>query len=138
MVPLADRRQVDAVALDRRALARCLEAAGSPEMPVYVFTIDRTASPSSGMSTYSRMLAPGFGITEDPATGSACGPLGSYLVHHRAIAEEHAGRIVNRQGVMMGRPSVIHIAIEGRPDGITRVRVGGEAVLVGQGQISEF
>ncbi len=87
-----------------------------------------------GLRTYSRMFAPGLGVVEDPATGSAAGPLGCYLVQHGRVSGDEARRIVNAQGVKMGRASRIHIAITGEPDSIVDVRVGGEAVLVARGQ----
>jgi trans-2,3-dihydro-3-hydroxyanthranilate isomerase len=84
---------------------------------------------------YSRMFAPGHGVAEDPATGSASGPLGCYLVEHGLVRQEVQRRITSRQGVAMGRASRIHIAIEGTPGAITDVKVGGQAVLVGDGRI---
>jgi trans-2,3-dihydro-3-hydroxyanthranilate isomerase len=132
LVPLITREAVDAVSLDRRALVACYEAAGMEEVPVYVFT---TAG-GVNETAYSRMLAPGFGIAEDPATGSAAGPLGSYLVQHRVVGPEASQSMVSLQGVAMGRPSRIHIAIDGTADAITRVRVGGQAVLVGRGEMA--
>ena len=130
-VPLATRRAVDEVAIDRKALVRCSERAGLPELAVFVFTPE-----TAGEETvYSRMLAPGFGIAEDPATGGASGPLGSYLLHHRVVAAEHAQHMVSLQGVAMRRPSRIHIAIDSQDGAITQVRVGGQAVIVGEGTI---
>ncbi len=133
LIPLKSREAVDAVSLDRRSLVRCYEAADLDEAPVYVFTTDGS---SKEETAYSRMLAPGFGIAEDPATGSAAGPLGSYLVQHGVISGAEAGTMVSLQGVAMGRASRIHIAIEGTPDAISRVRVGGQAVLVGRGELA--
>ena len=128
---LASRRAVDAVSIDRRALAdRCADA-GLQELPVYLFTTEADAA----NTVYSRMLAPGFGITEDPATGSACGPLGSYLLHHDIVDADRARAMVSLQGVAMRRPSRIHISIDSSGDTITKVRVGGQAVLVGKGQL---
>src|SRR4249920_2158000 len=69
------------------------------------------AAGSDGATVYSRMFAPGLGVNEDPATGSASGPLGCYLVRHKIVPPARAGAIVNRQGVKMGRPSLIHVAI---------------------------
>jgi trans-2,3-dihydro-3-hydroxyanthranilate isomerase len=132
LVPLTTREAVDAVSLDRRALVACYGAVGMEEVPVYAFTTAGGATETA----YSRMLAPGFGIAEDPATGSAAGPLGSYLVQHRVVGPGGAQTMVSLQGVAMGRPSRIHIAIDGSPDAITRVRVGGQAVLVGRGEIA--
>jgi trans-2,3-dihydro-3-hydroxyanthranilate isomerase len=56
-------------------------------------------------------------------------------VQHGLVSGQAAKEIVSHQGVAMGRPSRIHIAIGGRPDAITDVKVGGEAVLVGRGEI---
>jgi trans-2,3-dihydro-3-hydroxyanthranilate isomerase len=82
------------------------------------------------------MFASGLGIAEDPATGSACGPLGCYLVQHGLVARERAGQIVSWQGVAMGRPSRIHVAIAQDDAGaVSRVQVGGEAVVVAQGTL---
>ena len=133
-VPIANRAAVDAVAIDRRALAACCAVAEIDELPVFLFTAER--SPGDDATVYSRMLAPGFGIPEDPATGGASGPLGSYLLHHHVVPVEVAGAILSLQGVAMGRPSRIHIAIDGEPDRITRVRVGGQSVLVGRGELT--
>ena len=93
-------------------------------------------SPQGSADTvHSRMFAPGFGIIEDPATGSAAGPLGCYLVKHGLVPAERAGSIVSAQGVKMGRPSRIHIRIDLTGSEITRVRVGGTSVLVGEGRL---
>jgi trans-2,3-dihydro-3-hydroxyanthranilate isomerase len=86
-------------------------------------------------TVYSRNFAPGVGIVEDPATGIASGPLGCYLVRHRVVAPEQAGMMLSLQGVKMGRPSHIHIAIGLEKGEISSVRVGGEAVLAGEGTL---
>ena len=85
-------------------------------------------------TTYSRMFAPGLGVLEDPATGSAAGPLGCYLLQHGLVTPDEARQLTNAQGVKMGRASRIHMAITGAPGSITDVRVGGEAVLVARGE----
>jgi trans-2,3-dihydro-3-hydroxyanthranilate isomerase len=78
------------------------------------------------------MFAPGLGITEDPATGAASGPLGCYLVTRGLFP---AGDIVSEQGIEMGRPSFIHIRIEREGERITAVRVGGRCHFAGEGFI---
>ena len=85
-------------------------------------------------TVYSRMLG---ADREDPATGSASGPLGCYLVRHGLVPPGRAGQIVSRQGVKMGRPSRVHIRIAGTPENITDVKVGGGSVLVGDGRITK-
>jgi trans-2,3-dihydro-3-hydroxyanthranilate isomerase len=129
IVPLGSRRAVDAVQVDRRALVRCLSPVGLDEHPVFVFTTE------GDETTYSRMLAPGLGVGEDPATGSAAGPLGCYLVQHRVVPADAARAMLNLQGVAMRRPSRIHISIDTEGDRVTRVRVGGQSVLVGRGSL---
>ena len=135
-VPLASRDAVDRASIDARSLARCFQNAGVEQLPVFFFTTDPgTASSGSAETVYSRMLAPGFGIPEDPATGGASGPLGCYLVHHEIVRSESAHRMLSLQGVAMGRPSRIHISIDAKDGGISRVRIGGRSVLVGHGEL---
>jgi len=129
-VPLRDRTAVDRAAGDLAAFKR-LPTAG---VPIFLFAVDSDV-PDTQPTVYSRMFAPDFGIIEDPATGGASGPLGCYLVRYGLVSGQGAQNIVSNQGVAMGRPSRIHIAIDGVQDVITSVRVGGEAVLVGRGEI---
>jgi trans-2,3-dihydro-3-hydroxyanthranilate isomerase len=131
-VPLRTRAAVDAVSIDRRALASACAAAGIDELGLFVFTMEKGAGDET---VYSRMLAPGFGITEDPATGSASGPLGCYLLQHGMVSAKEARQMISLQGVAMKRPSRIHISIDSDDRRITRVRVGGQSVLVGRGEI---
>ena len=132
-LPLRTRRAVDAVEIDPRALSRAFAASGVDELPIFVFT----AEGGDGDETvYSRMLAPSFGIAEDPATGGASGPLGCYLLQHGMVTAAQARQMISLQGVAMGRPSRIHISIDSDAGRITRVRVGGQAVLVGRGELT--
>jgi trans-2,3-dihydro-3-hydroxyanthranilate isomerase len=131
---LTSRKAVDAASMDRNAFAACCAAAGFRELPFFFFTIDRDGS-NGDEAVYSRMLAPGFGITEDPATGAASGPLGCYLFKYRLVPRERLGHVVSLQGAKMLRPSRIHISIEAAAEDITRVRVGGRSVAVGDGTL---
>ena len=133
-VPLKSRAAVDRVSIDRRALARAYEQEKCTDLAVFLFTTDRTGA-EGGETVYSRMLAPQFGVGEDPATGGASGPLGSYLLYHGIVSAEQARSMVSLQGVAMKRPSRVHISIESDDDTITRVRVGGKSVLVAEGTL---
>ncbi len=135
-VPLTSREAVDRVSIERRALSRCYKDAGIEEQPIFFFTTAPGPDAGSVETVYSRMLAPSFGIFEDPATGSASGPLGCYLVHHEIVSSEAARNMLSLQGVAMGRPSRIYISIDAQDGGISRVRVGGQAVLVGKGELN--
>lgn len=86
---------------------------------------------------HCRMFAPGFGIPEDPATGSAAGALGSYLVWHGAVRPHNGtARITVEQGKEIGRPSRINVELAvGNGGEITEVRVGGQAVTVVSGEL---
>ena len=130
-VPLRDRETVDRAISDLAAFRR-LMAELNENVPIFLFA---SLPPGSEATTYSRMFAPAFGIIEDPATGSASGPLGCYLVQHGVVAPGAATSMLNLQGVAMGRRSRLHISIDGGPSAITGVRVGGEAVLVGRGEL---
>lgn len=132
-VPLVSRDAVDRAQPERAALASFCAAAGLPELPVFVFTLERG---DDDATVYCRMFAPAFGVAEDPATGGASGPLGCYLVHHRAVTPAPVATMVSLQGVRMGRPSRIHIKVESANGRITSVKVGGSAVLVAQGTLT--
>jgi len=133
-VQLKSRAAVDAVAIERRALARVYDQEKCADLAVFLFTTDRTGA-DGDETVYSRMLAPQFGVGEDPATGGASGPLGSYLLYHGIVSPEQARSMVSLQGVAMRRPSRVHISIESDDDTITRVRVGGKSVLVAEGTL---
>lgn len=131
MVPLRSREAVDLALSDASAFRR-LTASTGIDLPIFFFAISPPGSPET---VYSRMFAPEFGIVEDPATGSASGPLGCYLVRHRLVPAGAALDMVSLQGVVMGRPSRIHISIVQRAGEIEQVKVGGQAVLVGRGEL---
>jgi trans-2,3-dihydro-3-hydroxyanthranilate isomerase len=139
-VALASRAAVDEVTIDRKQLTHCYRNAALGELPVFFFTTDQPpvssgTGPGQRETVYSRMLAPGFGISEDAATGGASGPLGCYLLHHGVVSPEQARSMVSLQGVAMGRPSRVFISIDSRDGLVTRVRVGGKSVLVGRGEL---
>jgi len=80
----------------------------------------------------TRMFAPNHGVVEDPATGSAAGPLAIHLARHGRIP--FGEEIQISQGAEINRPSTIYATVEGEGDRIDRVEVGGSAVLVARGE----
>jgi trans-2,3-dihydro-3-hydroxyanthranilate isomerase len=131
LVPVRTRAAIDRSAIDARAWAGALQEQHVPVHPVYIFSLEAA---DDDAQVYTRMFAPMLTILEDPATGSASGPLGAYLARYRGLRSPPP--LINLQGVRMKRPSRIHISpiVDGSGD-TTAVRVGGTAVLVGTGTV---
>jgi trans-2,3-dihydro-3-hydroxyanthranilate isomerase len=91
-------------------------------------------SAGSGTRWKTRMSAPSGGVAEDPATGSAAGPLAVHLARHGAI--EFGQEIEISQGAEIGRPSTLYARVDGSADQLERVEVGGSAVVVARGEFS--
>ena len=109
-VPLRSRAAVDAVSIERGRLCALLRSVKLEELPVFVFS----CQPADDDATvYSRMFVPCIGIPEDLATGAASGPLGAYRLQHNAVSADNASRLVNLQGVRVGRLGpYLHFALE--------------------------
>jgi trans-2,3-dihydro-3-hydroxyanthranilate isomerase len=86
----------------------------------------------SGTHGKTRMFAPASGVAEDPATGSACGPLGIHLARHGRIP--FGEEVEVSQGAEVGRPSKLYVRVDGSPEQIERVEVSGSAVIVARGE----
>jgi trans-2,3-dihydro-3-hydroxyanthranilate isomerase len=86
----------------------------------------------SGLRWKTRMFAPGDGVPEDPATGSAAGPLALHLARHGRIA--FGDEIEITQGVEIGRPSTLFARAEGSAGAVEAIEVGGSAVIVARGE----
>jgi trans-2,3-dihydro-3-hydroxyanthranilate isomerase len=87
---------------------------------------------------HARFFAPADNIPEDPATGSACGALGAYLVYHGGLSlEPHDGRFkfVIEQGDFIHRPSRITLDVQGSEGEVKEVKVGGPSVVVAKGEV---
>ncbi|HEX9415529.1 MAG TPA: PhzF family phenazine biosynthesis protein [Gaiellaceae bacterium] len=86
----------------------------------------------SGSKWKTRMFAPAGGVPEDPATGSAAGPLALHLARHGWV--EFGTEVEISQGAEVGRPSTLYARVEGSPEQVERVEVGGSAVVVARGK----
>jgi len=117
-VELATREAVAGLEPDLGALG------GLGEIGVSCFAGD-------GASFKSRMFAPGLGVAEDPATGSAAGPLAVHLARHGRIA--WGQEIEIEQGAELRRPSLLRARAFGSGAQLERVEVGGSAVIVAAG-----
>jgi len=132
LVPITTRAAVDSAILNATAYDHLMRALPVPASGVFFFSPERG---NDKATAYSRMFAPPVGVLEDPATGVASGPLGCYLVRHNMVTAAAARSILSLQGVKMGRPSQVHISIAVEGGDIRSVRVGGEAVLAGEGTL---
>jgi trans-2,3-dihydro-3-hydroxyanthranilate isomerase len=73
---------------------------------------------------YSRMFAPELGVVEDPATGSAAGPLAAFMMDHGLRAGRSGERFTIEQGTKMGRRSILHVFVHGE-NGSEGIEIGG-------------
>lgn len=115
-IALSSRDAVDRAWLDSNGVSM-MKGADADPIGIFVFT------PTSA-GAYSRMFAPEFGVVEDPATGSATGPLAAYMMKHKLIAGTHGTRFISEQGVKMGRRSILYVEIHGE-NGSEGIDVGG-------------
>ena len=123
-------RSLDAARRIRFRLDKWADAlAGTNAENVFVLTTE-TLYP--GASVHSRMFAPALGIAEDPATGSASGPLGAYLLRYGLVQTED---LVSEQGVEIGRTSFIRIKVRRIGTAISAVSVGGRCAYMGYGTL---
>jgi trans-2,3-dihydro-3-hydroxyanthranilate isomerase len=131
IVPLATRKAVDSAVLDRAKVDAVFSAAGIQRRGLYIFSTERGTDDATA---YSRLL--GTGGIEDPATGSAAGPAGSFVAKYGLAQPGADGSIVFLQGVLVRRPSRIHVRIGASGGEITSVKVGGTSVVVGEGTMT--
>lgn len=119
-VPLRSQALVDRAWLSPDGM-RLLRGDESEPFCVFAFSPSPTGA-------YSRMFAPEYGIPEDPATGSATGPLAAFMMRHRMVSST---RFVSEQGTKMGRRSLLHVQIHDSG----AIDVGGHVTPVGAGTI---
>ena len=128
IVPLPTRKAVDLAVMDRVKVDAVFAAAGIQRRGMYIFSTERGQDDATA---YSRLL--GTGGIEDPATGSAAGPAGAFMAKYGFVPPERAGAIVFLQGVQVRRPSRLHVRVGMTGAEVTSIKVGGAAVVVGEG-----
>jgi PhzF family phenazine biosynthesis protein len=124
LVPVRDRPAVDRAAPDAQRLAAVLRDVSGEGCYVY----SRDPVDRAGAVAYARFFNPTMGIPEDPATGTAAGPLVARLVAEGQAAEGESAIV--EQGHALGRPSRIQVTVSGQ-----RVRVGGTGLVVAEGTL---
>jgi trans-2,3-dihydro-3-hydroxyanthranilate isomerase len=132
LVPIRDLESIRRLAPRTSIWLERLQHSGATN--AMTFTLQTTRK---GLTAHCRMFAPALGVVEDPATGSAAGPLGCYFVQHGLSATPAAPRheFTFEQGQELGRPSLLRATIDREGDRITQVRVSGTCVPIGAGQL---
>ncbi len=126
-IALKNKEAVDRAWLDAGG-ARKLKRNPSDSIFVFVFTPTREGA-------YSRMFAPDHGVAEDPATGSATGPLAAFMMRHGLAPGADGTHLISEQGAKMGRRSLLHILIRGE-HGAQGIEVGGYVTPVIEGVLT--
>ena len=116
IVAVRDKDKVDKAEFDSGGVA-LLKTNEEPPLLVMVFTSTREGA-------YSRVFAPEYGVREDPATGSATGPLAAFMVQNKFVSGAAGNRFVSEQGVKMGRRSILHVLLNGE-NGVDGIEIGG-------------
>jgi len=124
IVPVRDLATLRRARPAPSSVAPICEAAEAEEIYAFAETDDGVTA---------RFFGPTVAIPEDPATGSAAGPLGAYLSRYGLAGMP--GRVLIRQGEQVGRPSELHVEVAGA-DGSMTVRVGGGVHVVGKGSFA--
>jgi len=125
LVPVRDRGAVDRAAPDAARLARVLRQVDGEGC--YLYSTDPVDP--AGAVAYTRFFNPTVGIAEDPATGTAAGPLVARLVAAGKVPEHTT--VIVEQGYALGRPSRIQVSAAGH-----RIRVGGSGLVVAEGTLA--
>ncbi|HWI70264.1 MAG TPA: PhzF family phenazine biosynthesis protein [Nitrospiraceae bacterium] len=131
IVPVRALTAVRSIEPDASAIVDMCERFGTNGILVYT-----TMTVEDHATVHTRMFAPAIGILEDPATGSANGAMGAYLVHNGLVEVGPLTEIIIEQGYEIGRPSRILVQVESDDDAIQTVKVGGQVVMVVEGTLS--
>ncbi|MBI4400921.1 MAG: PhzF family phenazine biosynthesis protein [Nitrospirae bacterium] len=131
IVPVRTLTAVRSIVPDVTAIKNLCERYGVNG--IMVFT---TVTVEEFSTVHTRMFAPAVGVVEDPATGSASGALGAYLVQNGVVEVGPTTEIVAEQGYELDRPSRILIQVESDDDAIQAVKVGGQVVMMMEGALT--
>jgi trans-2,3-dihydro-3-hydroxyanthranilate isomerase len=126
-IALRDKAAVDRAWIELSGV-RALHGSTAGAVCFFVFT-------PTPEGAYSRMFAPEHGVSEDPATGSATGPLAAYMMRHRLAPATDGTRFVSEQGTKMGRRSFLHVFVHGQ-DGRDGIEVGGTCVQLAEATLT--
>ncbi|NHJ40542.1 MAG: PhzF family phenazine biosynthesis protein, partial [Asgard group archaeon] len=130
IVPIKSLDAIKSISLDAQKQLSTLESFCTQQLLVFTKETDHEDS-----HAHVRMFAPGVGVIEDPATGSAAGPLGAYLEHYKIIDNHNSGEAYNlEQGFEIKRPSklITKCLIENQE--IINMHVSGKVRKIAEGE----
>jgi trans-2,3-dihydro-3-hydroxyanthranilate isomerase len=130
LIPVASLGALQRIRLRLDIWERTIRRFEAPH--IYAFCLSAS---QPGSTATARMFAPALGITEAPASETACGPLAAYLIQYRLVAPRPDHMFVFEQGAEIGRPSRIHVSVREVDGKAAELRIGGQCVLVGEGTI---
>lgn len=131
IVPVRTLTAVRSIVPDAAAIIEVCGRVGANGIMVFTsVTVEDHAT------VHTRMFAPSIGIPEDPATGSASGAMGAYLVHNGLVEVGPMTELIIEQGYEIARPSRILVQVESEDDAIQMVKVGGQCVMVVKGTLT--
>ena len=131
IVPVRTLTAVRSIVPDAAAIVEVCGRVGANGIMVFTsVTVEDHAT------VHTRMFAPSIGIPEDPATGSASGAMGAYLVHNGLVEVGPMTELIVEQGYEIARPSRILVQVESEDDAIQTVKVGGQCVMVVKGTLA--
>jgi trans-2,3-dihydro-3-hydroxyanthranilate isomerase len=131
-IPLKKPEMLSWAKVDTLKWEQALRNYWAPEM--FVFSTDDWSNIFEGGHIRARMFAPGIGIGEDPATGSACAALAGFLALRSETRDGTVHWTVD-QGVEMGRPSRLELEVDLKRGQLAAIRVGGSSVMASSGTL---
>lgn len=129
LIPLKDLDALARIQFRLDIWRRTLGQSSAPDIVAF------TPAVRAPISARTRVFAPAVGVAEDPATGSACACVGAYLIRHGLVDSGAEAQLTIAQGVEMGRPSEVHVLARVAGRRVTSLRVGGQCVWTGQGEL---
>ena len=130
IVPIRTLTAVKSMQVNHSAIRDVCARLGTNGIMVYT-----TMTLEENSTVHTRMFADPIGIPEDPATGSASGALGAYLVKNGVVEVGPTTEVVIEQGYEIDRPSRILVQVFSDDDMIQNIKVGGQVVMVAEGKM---
>ncbi len=132
LIPVRDVAALSSIQFRRDIWQRTI---GKTNAPAVVAFTPEVAAPNTARA---RVFAPSMGVAEDPATPPAAGCIAAYLLKYGLVAARNEAHFIISQGVEVDRPSEIHVTFQAKDKQIVSLRIGGECVWTGQGEIHVF